>query len=75
MKPSSGRPVRQNPYWKPQDDALYSEMAFALEWLKPVWLEDTYNVPDDWDPSLGEREQSAYYKAFWQQSSCRGVTS
>lgn len=75
MKQSPGRPVRQNPYWKPQADALYGETAFALAWLEPVWREDARSVPDHWDPSLGEREQAAYYKAFWQQLPCRGVTS
>ncbi len=75
MRQSSKRPVKLNPYWTPQADAVYSEMAFALEWLEPVWREDVHSVPDHWDPSLAEHAQSAYYKAFWQQLPYRGVTS
>ena len=73
MRPSSKRPVKLNPYWQPQADALYGETAFALAWLEPVWREDACSVPDDWSPDLAARADSAaafgeqrdYYNWVW----------
>lgn len=65
MRPSSKRPVKLNPYWQPQADALYGETAFALAWLEPVWFEDARSVPDDWDPSLCGHESMVYWRRFW----------
>ncbi len=59
MRPSSKRPVKLNPYWQPQADALYGETAFALAWLEPVWFEDAHSVPDDWSPDLQDRANRA----------------
>ena len=67
MRPSSKRPVKWRPYWNPQDDAVYSEMAFALEWLEPVWFEDARSVPDDWDPSLLIHARRAYWRAYFER--------
>ena len=53
--------------WNPQDDAVYSEMAFALEWLEPVWFEDARSVPDDWDPSLLIHARRAYWRAYFER--------
>ena len=65
MKQSSKRPVKLNPYWQPQADALYGETAFALAWLEPVWFEDARSVPDDWDPSLCGHESMVYWRRLW----------
>ncbi len=67
MRPSSKRPVKWNPYWQPQADALYGETAFALAWLEPVWFEDARSVPDDWDPSLLIHARRAYWRAYFER--------
>ena len=67
MRPSSKRPVKLNPYWQPQADALYGETAFALAWLEPVWFEDARSVPDDWDPSLLIHARRAYWRAYFER--------
>lgn len=67
MRPSSKRPVKLNPYWQPQADALYGETAFALAWLEPVWFEDARSVPDHWDPSLLIHARRAYWRAYFER--------
>lgn len=64
MRSSSKRPVKLNPYWQPQADALYGETAFALAWLEPVWFEDARSVPDGWSPDLASRADEW---AAWQE--------
>lgn len=64
MKQSPGRQNTPRPYWEPKSDTVYSDLAFGLEWLAPVWRAEVRCVEDHWSPDLADRADEW---AAWQE--------